>query len=577
MGIHQFFASCIRRQLLGMLTATAVLLMGGVYYGFSVLDGVITDYQQKVAVRFDSIEQISALNVRFKTQVQEWKNTLIRGYDNKKREKYWTRFNANAEGITQDYQRLLSRLPPGPTKDSVQMFADAYPEMVQKYREGYSAFVSSNLDISVADAYVSGIDRAPTDYLNTAIDSVNSGNKKLGVDMHDRAVIARSATVWVIVSVLVVVGFIFSFYVRQYIMKPLNHLVKTTRTLSQGDFSQTISISREDQLGELQIGMAKINQDLGSSIFEIVAHMDQLAHFIPKLYSGLENVSNAIEEQYQKTNQSEAEMLTMHKASEDVESAINSANSHIGQTHNLIDVESARFTQSRENIENMSVSMQRTETVMLNLRESAVGIENVMAEIDGLAEQTNLLALNAAIEAARAGEAGRGFAVVADEVRKLAAATQVSTKHIHDTVGQLSRYTQEAQASLVENRQKTDATVTEFQEMLSFLDRLRTTFAELQHANQAVQTQAGQQHKASDRVSENLQGIVLAADASKQSNNELVMSLKVLGTTIEQLISLTKAFTVGYRIQRARGQEQSNRKSDIDESLSTDEMDVELF
>ena len=179
-----FIMGNIKYKLLSLLALTILMIMATVFSGFSALDKVINHYHSAINNDAVYLTQVSELNVNFKTQVQEWKNTLIRGNDPKQLNKYWGRFNKNVDVIQQQYKTLLAEIPvDNPAYYHLQQFAQSYPPMIEAYRKGYEGYMSSNRNISVADKLVKGIDREPTKNLTQAVKSVNDSMSQLSIEL----------------------------------------------------------------------------------------------------------------------------------------------------------------------------------------------------------------------------------------------------------------------------------------------------------------------------------------------------------------------------------------------------------
>ena len=170
----QIIRSQVKNKVLLLLLGAMSVILITVFIGFSSIKDATTAYGESVNEEAIIMLEVADLNIRFKTQVQEWKNTLIRGNDPQQLSKYWGRFNKAATEIQKRYQHLLQTMPNNNSaKQHVQKFAQSYPDMLNAYRAGYDVFIGSNKNISKADSRVSGIDRAPTESLTLAVDAVS--------------------------------------------------------------------------------------------------------------------------------------------------------------------------------------------------------------------------------------------------------------------------------------------------------------------------------------------------------------------------------------------------------------------
>ncbi|MFJ5187169.1 methyl-accepting chemotaxis protein [Pseudomonas fulva] len=191
-------------------------------------------------------------------------------------------------------------------------------------------------------------------------------------------------------------------------------------------------------------------------------------------------------------------------------------------------------------IERLAQDMHRSTEAMTALQQESQKIGSVMDVIKSVAEQTNLLALNAAIEAARAGEAGRGFAVVADEVRGLAQRTQKSTEEIEELIASLQHGTQQVANAMQGSRALTDSSVDLARKAGESLENITGTVSSIQSMNQQIAAAAEQQSAVAEEISRSILNVRDVSEQTASASDETAASsveLARLGGELQMLVS----------------------------------------
>ena len=241
------------------------------------------------------------------------------------------------------------------------------------------------------------------------------------------------------------------------IKKPLNQLRSFIQKVGHGDLTSTIGVYGNDEIGDISRAMDQLVSELREVVLDIAeqsALVNKVSMHTSQLSEQTQTKSKRQQEDIDQSVQSIGEM------SESIKEVARTAE-HTSQEMQAGEVEAQTINDgifaTVKSIANLNEKMTTAVDVIHTLDQSVVSIESILETIQTIAEQTNLLALNAAIEAARAGEQGRGFAVVADEVRTLATRTQASTEEIRNKINSIQDQSKQAVETITESRQSTEA------------------------------------------------------------------------------------------------------------------------
>lgn len=354
-----------------------------------------------------------------------------------------------------------------------------------------------------------------------------------------------SFSLYSLLVVMLVVGVGISFFLANLISKGLIRLQTTVEEIEKnGDLTLRSNIQSNDEVGRLSSAFNRLIENLGSIVSQVKTQADQLATAAEQLSSVTEQTNQGVQQQSDEIRQVATAMnemsATVQEISSNAEYASQSAKEGNGAAENGRNV--VHQTISAINV--LASDVQSSADVMEKLKVNSENIGTVLDVIKGIAEQTNLLALNAAIEAARAGEQGRGFAVVADEVRTLAKRTQDSTKEIEILVEALQGGAEQAVNVMEKSRDKAADTVNQAQHAGESLDAITHEVGNILDVNTQIASAAEEQSVTTEEINRNINNIQTIAEQTALGAEQTAASSNELTRLGEHLRSMVAQFKV---------------------------------
>ncbi|MDU8620985.1 methyl-accepting chemotaxis protein [Pseudomonas syringae] len=302
--------------------------------------------------------------------------------------------------------------------------------------------------------------------LQATLDKIGEfGNQSLAVANEAKAgadsTIATSLSLLLIACLLAVMAAaIIGTWVAFSLRRPLAAFREVLKTLTGGDMRVRFDVSRRDEFGELGGYLNEFTQSLQQTFRQLIGSADTLALTASQNAQISEQTTRVVDQQKDRLNSAASAMNEMESTVEEVARRAQDTRGAVDSTSELTGKVQKRVAETIVNIRQQAEQVNKASAVTDELQKYGQNIDGIVDAIRTIAEQTNLLALNAAIEAARAGEQGRGFAVVADEVRSLASRTQTSTSEIQEMIGQMQSKIHSAVEVMNESQIQSDHCVT---------------------------------------------------------------------------------------------------------------------
>ncbi|EIT7145651.1 methyl-accepting chemotaxis protein, partial [Vibrio vulnificus] len=317
---------------------------------------------------------------------------------------------------------------------------------------------------------------------------------------------------WMITLALLVcaaVIIVSSVILLQVSFKPLSRLNLVVADLSQGngDLTQRLAIESKDEIGQISHSINLFIEKLQQMFIEVADSSKEIDHAVVNLSEQSRSNLRTLNQHTQETEQAITAIEEMSASANSIAQSADNAAHLTETTTRYADESKQTVTGAVESVNGLVTQVVAMSDTITRMSDDTKQISTVLQVIGDIAEQTNLLALNAAIEAARAGEQGRGFAVVADEVRALAARTQQSTAQINEMLAKLKSTTENVVNEMGSTRTRCEETAERTNHVMDSLNVVTDSVAEINNLNTLMATSAMEQRQVTQEVSKNMAAI----------------------------------------------------------------------
>ena len=500
-----FASSSIKTRLLAcfaLIMALSIVVAGlsikAMYSSISIatsLEETISGSYRRISITGSSLENTNAAMVSYLTPNNQTP--------------------ANLQKLQSDMEKFRTavnnlRLAPD-LKESVQQIKDDAAQYQKIYENDIASLIRANRPYEALEVYLNIL--APlTTRMKHAIENIT--DIRFGViEQSSRELIQTGSLMTVIglTIVQIIVSIIIALAISSSIQRSIQTQCATAKALSNGEFNYKFPPSTQDEFGVLNNAMIAMAARLRETISHVITLSNEVDDSMKDMEQSAVNICEAMDRTERKAIAVSASAEEMVATTTNIANNCKDAANSSQESSDLTNQGMKSVNDSSHAILTQYEQMKQNASTIQSLVDQAQKIGSIVGTIDEIAAQTNLLALNAAIEAARAGEAGRGFAVVADEVRALATRTTSSTQEIRGMVDRIQAETThatEAMQANLDNMSEVASSTSHVQETLSnalnFVNEVNTQITQ-------IATAAGQQTQASSEISNNMQDITHAA------------------------------------------------------------------
>lgn len=366
----------------------------------------------------------------------------------------------------------------------------------------------------------------------------------IGISNQNQKNIFTSSIVSGVLILFIVLGI--AWYLTVSVINRITQTSSALRNISEGegDLTQRLAVGMNDELGELSNSANAIIENIQHIVRQVVDSSKQLTIATVELSNSSENTTRGVNQQYSEAEQVAAAMNEMTATVQEVASNAHEASEAAKQADIQVEEGLRVVSQVGDSINDLAGEVREAVNVIHVLETESDNIGSVLDVIKGIAEQTNLLALNAAIEAARAGEQGRGFAVVADEVRTLASRTQNSTQEIQGMIEKLQQGAKEAVRVMDAGHSKATVSVDEAKQAAETINKIATSVGIINDMNIQIASSAEEQSAVANEIDRNLLAVNDIASKNAKEAQQTANASETLKALTAELQAVVGKFKV---------------------------------
>jgi methyl-accepting chemotaxis protein len=442
---------------------------------------------------------------------------------------------------------IISELNVNEVRDVSQEVQASFSSIKELLSENDGAIANKKSQLSAnkeAEDMLLNVEKSATNINDILAQQIALANKA-AVDVATQvegSVNSSNTQTTIIMVISIIIAVVIARFTLVSITRPLGRVNEMLNIVASGDLSHKLDESGEDEFALLSKNCNLLIDSLRNLIESIVNRSAQLSAAAEETSAVTSQSTTAIQEQRNQVEQAASATTEMSSTSQSVLASANDALNEIKHADNEAERVKTISARNRQTIEQLANEVDSASQVINQLQQDSASIGGILDVIRGIAEQTNLLALNAAIEAARAGEQGRGFAVVADEVRTLASRTQESTSEIQTMIEALQNGASKAVTVMNTGKAKASDCVTQSEEADTALETITHAVHEAFDRSSQIATAAEEQSVVANEISENLESIVAIAEQTTEGSQQTATSSSEVARLAEELQNSVQEF-----------------------------------
>ncbi|MDE1462934.1 methyl-accepting chemotaxis protein [Spartinivicinus poritis] len=532
----------VRQKFICLLVALSIIFIGSSFFSYQALTPIKlswTKYQHEAAKRSELLETIQE-NLGYGGLIHNFKNYVLR-----KTDKYYGRIDQNYQNISntvQQYQQLPNLSPAEQTAlRTIADTADQYFNNSKKIKE----FILNNYSISELDKTVKINDQPALSAISELNQTISqySGETSQQLDDH-----LNKATLVMVISA--VCALLLCMTALAFIYVAINGRITRLKDImedlasGEGDLTKRMPEQGHDELSAVSQQFNLFISRIHELVQQVSTTVEKLASSCHTVLDIAKNTCTGVNLQQGDINQIATAINQMSATIQDVAQNANQAAKATTDVEHETEEGTSLIHKTQTSINQLAQEIEESTSVIVKLEQESDAIGSVLDVIRGIAEQTNLLALNAAIEAARAGEQGRGFAVVADEVRNLANRTQQSTEEIHSMIERLQTGSHDSVNAMSQGCNQAKETVNLACEANKSLESIAESIETLTKMNEQIASAAEEQSAVSEEINRNVVAINHVAEDTTKMAQESTHACEAMFSLTSELEDLMKQFKV---------------------------------
>lgn len=375
------------------------------------------------------------------------------------------------------------------------------------------------------------------------------GDVIAGYEHHLRVLKQQTQDDLLFISMLIIMGgILFNIFtlivMRGIVLRPLRQAISLAKDLAQGDLTHSIKIDRKDEFGDLLEWLNHSVKKLNDVISEVALATTEIKQSSSELSTITVENSDGVNRQQKETTLVATAINELLASASEMSNNANETSKVTDKSKEQAEIGKQKIMLVIKSIDNLSDDISNVTDIIYALNEKSETIGEVVQVISEIADQTNLLALNAAIEAARAGEQGRGFAVVADEVRSLATRTRQSTEDIQKNINELQLRSNESVEIMKQNKDRVLEAVEQATHAGDELQIITESFSKIAMMNQQTATATVEQRVVAEEINKNIHSISDIADHNLENGKKTAVASDSLNNLTSRLQIMVDKFKI---------------------------------